>query len=277
MPELPDVELARRRLRRWLLGAEVSAADCRDARLTRPASAGLFARTVVGKTVKEVARRGKWLRLELDDGARVFSHLGMTGDWARVAVDAPALRFERARIDVVRRGRASSVRYVDARRFGRLIGAQEDIADWSALGPDPLADGVDEVVLSRELAKRRRGVKEILMDQRVVAGVGNILATEALWMARVDPRTPGNALLPADVRAIARGLGRAIARELAEGRGCGGGEHGSFFVYGRAGEPCPRCGTRIRSLVLGGRTSAFCAHCQVRRRSTRKPLRESGS
>jgi formamidopyrimidine-DNA glycosylase len=91
----------------------VSAADCRDARLTRPASARLFARTVVGKTVKGVARKGKWLRLELDDGARVFSHLGMTGDWARVAVGAPALRFERARIDVVRRGRASSVRYVE--------------------------------------------------------------------------------------------------------------------------------------------------------------------
>jgi formamidopyrimidine-DNA glycosylase len=267
MPELPDVELARRSLRRWLLGAEVHAAVCSDARLTDPAPARLFARTLVGKTVTGISRRGKWLRLELDDGGRMFSHLGMTGGWARLAVEAPPLRFERARIDVVRRGRSSSVRYVDARRFGRLIGAHEDIADWSALGPDPLVDGIDVQGLSRALAKRRRAVKELLMDQRVVAGVGNILATEALWMARLDPRSPGNALLPGDVRALATALGRAIARELAEGRGCGSAEPGSFFVYGRAGEPCPRCATRLSSLVLGGRTSVFCAHCQVRRRA----------
>src|SRR5579871_1295284 len=112
MPELPDVELARRRLRRWLLGAQVTAADCTDARLTRPAPARLFARTVVGKKLTGIARKGKWLRLELEDGGRVFSHLGMTGSWEHVAADAPPLRFERARMDVVRRGRSSSVRYV---------------------------------------------------------------------------------------------------------------------------------------------------------------------
>jgi formamidopyrimidine-DNA glycosylase len=270
MPELPDVELARVRLRRWLLGAHVGTADCTDARLTRPGPTRLFARTVVGKRITDIARKGKWLRLELEDGGRVFSHLGMTGDWKRVAVDAPPLRFERARIDVVRRGRSSSVRYVDARRFGRLIAAREDIADWTTLGPDPLADGVDERGLSLAFAERRRGVKEILMDQRVVAGVGNILATEALWMARVDPRSPGNALLPGDVRAIARGLVRAIERELAEGRSCGSAEAGSFFVYGSVGQPCPRCGTRLRSIVLGGRTSVFCSHCQMRRRPSRR-------
>jgi formamidopyrimidine-DNA glycosylase len=225
-----------------------------------------FARLLVGETVTDVSRKGKWLRIELDGGGRVFSHLGMTGGWARVALDAPPLRFERARIDVVRRGRASSVRYVDARRFGRLVPAHGDIADWSAIGPDPLADGIDVSALSGALAKRRRGIKELLMDQRLVAGVGNILATEALWMARLDPRSPGNALPPADVRAVARALEQAIARELAEGRACGSAEAGSFFVYGHAGEPCPRCATRLSRIVLGGRTSVFCATCQVRRR-----------
>jgi formamidopyrimidine-DNA glycosylase len=274
MPELPDVELARRRLRGWLLGAKVSAAECADARLTRPASARLFARTLVGKTVTGIARKGKWLRIELDDGGRVFSHLGMTGDWARVLVDAAPLRFERARLDLVRRDRTFSVRYVDARRFGRLIGTQHDIPDWSALGPDPLADGIDVRRLSRTFAKARRGVKEILMDQRVVAGVGNILATEALWMARLDPRSPGNALLRTDVGAIARGIRRAITRELAEGRRYTNGGVASFMVYGHAGEPCPRCGTPLRSVVLGGRTSVFCPQCQVRRR---KPLSRRAS
>jgi formamidopyrimidine-DNA glycosylase len=261
------VEIARRHLTRWLVGATVRAAACADARLTRPAPPRAFARTLVGRTFERVERLGKWLRLEVDGGGKVFSHLGMTGGWERAAVDAPPLRFERARIDVARKGVAASVRYVDARRFGRLIPARDDIADWTGLGPDPLADGIDPGALAAAFARGRRAVKEILMDQRVLAGVGNILATEALWMARVDPRSPGVALLPADVRAVAAGLGRAIARELDDRKG-GYAQAGpdAFLVYGRAAKPCPRCGTRLSSVVLGGRTSVFCGHCQVRRR-----------
>jgi formamidopyrimidine-DNA glycosylase len=257
MPELPDVEVARRHLQSWLGGAKVLAATCLDARLTRPQPPRAFTRTLVGRTVQEVARKGKWLRLLLDDGSLIFSHLGMTGGWSRAATDAHAQRSERARIDVVRRGRALSVRYVDSRRFGRLVVARRDIADWTALGPDPLADGVDVRRLSETFSRSRRAVKTILMDQRVLAGIGNILVTEALWMARVDPRSPGVALSPSDSRAIARGLRRAIARELAD-------RDESFFVYGRAGRPCPRCGSRLSSVVLGGRTSVFCGGCQVR-------------
>jgi formamidopyrimidine-DNA glycosylase len=270
MPELPDVELARRRLRGWLLGAEVRAANCADERLTRPAPARLLERAVVGKTFKGIERKGKWLRFELDAGGKLFSHLGMTGGWVRVAANAPPQRFERARLDLIRHGRAFSVRYIDARRFGRLIAAQDDIPDWSALGPDPLADGIDVRDLSRAFAKARRAVKEILMDQRIVAGVGNILATEALWMARIDPRSPGNALHPVDIRAVASGVRRAIARELSAQKGHARME-ASLFVYGHAGDPCPRCGTRLRSLVLGGRTTVFCPHCQARRRKPFKP------
>jgi formamidopyrimidine-DNA glycosylase len=266
MPELPDVEIERRRLQRWLVGATVSDADCNDARLTRPLPPRAFARKVVGKTVEAVVRKGKWLRLDLDDGTRVFSHLGMTGGWVQVAVGAPSRRFERARIDVARRRRKASLRYADARRFGRLIASREDIADWTALGPDPLSDGIDVRRLSEALARRQRAVKDLLMDQRVLAGVGNILATEALWLARIDPRSPGDALLFADARAIASGIRRAIARELADQNGYAGDRTGSFFVYGRAGELCPRCGTRLSSVVLGGRTTVFCSHCQVRRR-----------
>ncbi|HEY8088740.1 MAG TPA: DNA-formamidopyrimidine glycosylase family protein [Polyangiaceae bacterium] len=262
MPELPDVEIARRDLHRWLVGANVTAAHCTDPRLTRPGSPRAFARALLGRTVDAVARKGKWLRLILDDGSRVFSHLGMTGSWVHAAVDAPAPSSERARIDVVRRGRAASVRYVDARRFGRLVVARRDIADWTALGPDPLADGIDVRQLAQAFAKSRRAVKEILMDQRVLAGIGNILATEALWIARLDPRSAGVTLLPADARAIATGLRRAIARELAD-------RDESFFVYGHAGEPCARCGTRLASVVLGGRGSVYCGGCQVRRTTKR--------
>jgi len=267
MPELPDVEMTRRDLKRWLVGALVTAADTEDARLSRPASPRAFGHSLLGRVFERVERRGKWLRLDLDDGGKVFSHLGMTGGWVRVAIGAPVVRFERARIDVVLRGRAFSVRYADARRFGRLLAVREDIADWNALGPDPFADGIDISRFSETLAKGRRAVKEIVMDQRVFAGVGNILATEGLWIARIDPRSLGNALLlPADARAIARGLRRAIARELASRKRYTDGRVDSFFVYGRAGQPCPLCGTRLSKVVLGGRTTVFCRGCQVRRR-----------
>jgi len=261
MPELPDVEIARRDLQSWLVGAKVSAALCMDARLTRPRLPRAFARALIGRTVDAVARKGKWLRFILDDGNRVFSHLGMTGSWVQVAMGAPSRRSERARIDVVGRGRAFSVRYVDARRFGRLIVARRDIADWTALGPDPLADGIDIGRLSETFAKSRRAVKVVLMDQRVLAGIGNIIATEALWIARLDPRSPCVALLPPDARAIVRGLDQIIARELAD-------PADSFLVYGKAGKHCPRCGTRLSSVVLGGRTTVYCAGCQLRRKTT---------
>jgi Formamidopyrimidine-DNA glycosylase N-terminal domain len=110
MPELPDVEMTRRDLKRWLVGATVTAAATEDARLSRPASPPGFARALVGRTFERVERRGKWLRLDLDDGGKVFSHLGMTGGWVRADIGAPAVRFERARIDGVLRGRAFSVR-----------------------------------------------------------------------------------------------------------------------------------------------------------------------
>jgi formamidopyrimidine-DNA glycosylase len=268
MPELPDVEMTRRDLKRWLVGAIVTAAGTEDARLSRPAPPRTFANALVGRTFERVERRGKWLRLDLDDGGKVFSHLGMTGGWVRVAIGVPVVCFERARIAVVLRGRAFSVRYADARRFGRLLAVREDIADWNGLGPDPFADGIDMLHFSEAVAKGRRAVKEIVMDQRILAGVGNILATEGLWLARIDPRSPGNALLlPADAIAIARGLRRAIARELANRTRYKDGGADSFFVYGREGQPCPRCDTRLSKVVLGGRTTVFCRGCQVRRRS----------
>ena len=265
MPELPDVEIARRHLHRWLTGATVTAAACTDACIARPGKPGLFARTLTGRVVAGVSRKGKWLRVDLDDGRRLFSHLGMTGDWVRVARGAPAQRSERARIDVSARGRDASVRYVDPRRFGRLIAAWDDIDDWASLGPDPLAEGIDVGRLASILASTRRSVKEVLMDQRVLAGVGNILATEALWMARIDPRSAGRTLSVRDARGIADRVRQAIQRELPVHRAARDLRSQSFLVYGKAGRPCPRCGERVASVVLGGRTTAFCPKCQASR------------
>ena len=251
MPELPEVEHARRCLERWLVGHAVTRA---------------FSPTLVGRQVLGVARRGKWLRLTMSGGALLFSHLGMTGRWVRRAPEDPEERWERARVDVD----GVSARYVDPRRFGRLVVAGEDLPAWSALGPDPLADGLDTRALGRALAKRSRTVKEALIDQAVLAGVGNILATEALWSARIDPRSRTKALAPRDVAAVARGLRAAIARGLALQEGDDSsyvqdaGADNPFRVYGRAGQRCPRCRTVMQRFVLGGRGTTFCPGCQRR-------------
>jgi formamidopyrimidine-DNA glycosylase len=272
MPELPDVEYIRRRLQRALAGATIVAARSTDRRVLRPEAPSAFGRALVGRAVREVDRRGKWLRLVLDDGGRLFSHLGMTGWWVEIDPEGPQQPSERARIDAAGPGgRAVSVRYLDARRFGRLIASSGDIPEWRALGPDPLADGVDAQRLAGPFARRRRAVKEVLMDQSVLAGIGNILATEALWHARIDPRSRSDALSRADAASVARGLRTALRREIAAREASEGDSWtDAFAVYGRAGEPCPRCGEPIARVVLGGRTTAFCRSCQVLRRRARR-------
>jgi formamidopyrimidine-DNA glycosylase len=265
MPELPEVELARAELARWLEGARIVGASSDD-RIVLRCSPRTFASRLTGRRVRAVDRKGKWLRVMLDDGTRLFSHLGMTGDW--IAQRDP-VRFERATLEIARGRRRTNLRYADARRLGRLVVSSEDIAAWSALGPDPLAEGIDVDRLSEKLARRKkRSIKEALMDQSVLAGVGNIQATEALWHARIDPRSRACALSRADLRAVARGIRWTIARTLADLRK--GSERwqdsdvNPFVVYGRKGEPCPRCKTPLSRVMLGGRTTTFCAGCQRR-------------
>ena|SRR5690349_5542932 len=133
-----------------------------------------------------------------------------------------------------------------------------------------MSDGLDARELATAFGRIRRSVKEALMDQTVLAGIGNILATEALWHARLDPRSPANALTPADVRNLVRGLRTAIRRQLATRERARGGEpRDVFFAYGREGETCARCDGVLRRIVLGGRGTTFCSGCQERRKISR--------
>jgi formamidopyrimidine-DNA glycosylase len=145
------------------------------------------------------------------------------------------------------------------RRFGRIAVAREDIGAWRALGPDVLLDGIDLARLAALLAKRRGPIKATLLDQRLFAGVGNVLANEALFRARLHPLTPSRELTSRELRAVARGL-RAVVDEALE-RG-----ETPIRIYGHAGEPCPRCRTRFAHAVVAGRTTTFCPRCQVRPR-----------
>jgi formamidopyrimidine-DNA glycosylase len=267
VPELPEVEIAARNLRAWAVSATILAIAIHDERVV---AGPALAAALLGRRVDAVDRRGKWLRVTLDDGGLLFSHLGMTGKWVRRAQGAAPERFERARIDLARDAEAISLRYRDPRLFGRLRAAREDLPAWRALGPDPLVDGIEVAQLHAALGRTRRTVKEALLDQAVLAGVGNIQATEALWLARIDPRMPANELGRPQVRALARAIEQSIAHTLELESGPEityveeAGATNPFAIYGNGGAPCPRCRAPLDRYVVGGRATVSCARCQPR-------------
>ncbi|MEO6417838.1 MAG: DNA-formamidopyrimidine glycosylase family protein, partial [Polyangiaceae bacterium] len=262
MPELPEVEFARRQLAEWMPKKKIVALEVFDKRILRGASVKSVERALVGEKVLDVTRRGKWLKITLDLQNKLFSHLGMSGHWIERQANAPAERFERVRITLAKGRRKTSVRYLDMRLFGRFVVAKDDVPEWSALGPDPILDGLDLATFANALRSRKRTVKEALLDQSILAGVGNIYVTEALFRARIDPRSRTNALTDAQLRAIAK----AVVASLRAGIALTAGDElvylqekrtsNPFEIYGRAGKACPRCKKTVLSrIVLGGRTT----------------------
>jgi formamidopyrimidine-DNA glycosylase len=275
LPELPEVEVARRNLGKWLKRGTLARVEL-SPRLYVVAGAGgarAFAEAMRGRTVRAVERRGKWLRLVLDGDLALFSHLGMTGKWVLRDHDAPPERYERARIDTAKR----SVRYLDPRLFGTLSGVRGERAPaaWAALGPDALVDGVDAERLRARLARISRSIKEALLDQSIIAGVGNIQAAEALWRAKIHPERASSSLSAAEVRALARAIEGSIRDTLAREEGPEityveeAGADNPFDVYAKEGEPCPRCGATLRRIVQSGRSTVLCPRCQPRRAARR--------
>jgi formamidopyrimidine-DNA glycosylase len=266
MPELPEVEHAARVIRAALDGRTIEGARVAKTRVVRGASAQAVERLLAGQRVRAVERRGKWIRIALDGGGALFSHLGMTGKWReRPPGDAP-LPHERARIDA--RGR--SLRYTDQRLFGRLVPSPSgELDEWRALGRDPLADGLDATALGALLAGRRVPVKVALTDQALVAGLGNIQATEALWRAGIDPGRRADALEKSEVARLTRGIRDSLRATLRDESGPEisyveePGAPNPFRIYGKAGEKCPRCGEKILKRTIAGRTTAFCRRCQT--------------
>jgi formamidopyrimidine-DNA glycosylase len=266
LPELPEVEVARRNLDKWLKRGTLVRVELSPRIFV--GNARRFAAMMRGRAVRAVERRGKWLRLVLDGNAALFSHLGMTGKWVLRAHDAPPQRFERARLDTPRR----SVRYLDPRLFGTLQGTLGEVVPpaWALLGPDALVDGVDAARLHARLARITRSIKEALLDQTILAGVGNIQAAEALWRAKLNPVRAASSLSPAEVTTLARAIEASIADTLAREDSPEityveeAGADNTFDVYGKQGEPCPRCKTKLQRIVQAGRSTVFCPRCQRR-------------
>ncbi len=283
MPELPEVETARRTLERWVAGQTIVRARAEPSRLLRDLSARSFARQLRGRRVEQVLRRGKQLLLELDDRSALGIHLGMTGKVLGRAPDAPAPAYTRARLEL----EDGRIHFISRRLFGRLVvGTAEEVRSetgWARLGPDPLTDGLTPAGLRAALGQSRQAIKVRLMDQARLAGLGNIQAMEALFRARIDPRKAVNALERSEhdrlARAIHRGISHTLkhldpiqARYLAEG----GDQVNPFLIYGREDEPCPRCQTPLERFMLGGRVTFACPACQPSEEGIEKRKAENG-
>ena len=273
MPELPEVETVRRRLAPVLEGATIASAEILDPRLTRPVPPAVVADALVGERVASVDRRGKYLLCRLESGRTLVVHLRMTGSLRHApAGELPDDAYRRATL-VLDTG--ADLGYRDVRRFGtwELLDPGHLRPYLAArVGPEPLGPSFTAARMARILEGRRAPIKAVLLDQRRIAGIGNIYADEALWRAGIHPRRPAGELAPEEVarlhRAVRAALRRGIElqgstlRDYVTPDGGNGGMQHEFHVYGRLGEPCDRCGRPIERTVVGGRGTWFCGHCQ---------------
>ena len=272
MPELPEAETIARGLNSILPGRVV-----RDVEVVRAdvvsGSVRAFAAAVAGRQFHEAGRRGKNVVLTLSDLTRIVVNLGMTGRIMTGSGGSPDARSTHPAV-VFHLEDGGCVTYDDVRRFGLLTAVPAtEWTRWSRrLGPEPLTRSFTAARLRRILARSRSPVRSLLLDQRKIAGVGNIYAVEALWFARIHPRTPANeigavpaARLHRALRSVLRSAIRAGGTTLRNYRDANGDE-GLFGrvlrAYGREGEPCTRCRTPIERVVFGGRSAFCCPRCQ---------------
>ena len=289
MPELPEVETVARDLQRWVAGATIVDADVRwDRTIRHPLPAERFAVEVRGATIRRVGRRAKSVLIHLADGRVMTVALRMTG---ALIVAPPGTPDDRHARVIFRLADGRELRYRDIRKFGRIglweggglrTGARR-VAEGQAPyrvgevfarhGPEPLARSFTAARLADRFQRRTGRLKSLLLDQSLIAGVGNIYADEALWRARLHPLRAADTLTPAEVRRLHRAI-RAVLRQGIANRGASfadyvgaDGEPGAnaeqLAVYQRTGEPCLRCGRVIERIVVGQRSTHFCPRCQA--------------
>lgn len=261
MPELPEVEFAVRRLRRAVRGHKIAQLRAHHPSQRRTVTASVAA-AVVGARIARVERRGKHQLLHLDDGAVLLVHFRMDGDWVFDRRDTALPPHARVTLDLANGRRAV---LVDPRAFCTLswhaAGAHPDLG----LGPEPEDPTLTPAGFRARLAARRGPIKAVLLDQSVIAGVGNIYAAEALWHAQVSPRAAAASLSPLRAARLLAGIRTALADgHVNAGRYHRGERLIPFNVYDREGEPCPRCTAPVRRIAQAGRSTYYCSRCQAR-------------
>ncbi len=303
MPELPEVEVVRRGLDRWVTGRPIASVEVFHPRAVRRHLEGAdhFVQTLTGRVLTAAHRRGKylWLPVAEPDGRSadraLVGHLGMSGQLLVELPEAPDEVHLRARFRFADGGR--ELRFVDQRTFGGLVVEDAPGADalptrLAHIAVDPLDPGFDEPAFTAALRRRRTEVKRALLDQTLLGGVGNIYADESLWRARLHGARPTDALTRPQVAALLEGVRGVLSEALAQGGTSFdslyvdvNGQSGYFSrflaVYGQSDRPCPRCGTPIIRESFMNRSSYSCPQCQPRPRASRRgaagPSRRTGA
>lgn len=293
MPELPEVETIRRQLEPELRGRRIEQLEVLDARWTRPAEAQEVERGVSGRAIESLRRRGKYLLMDLDGGLTLVMHLRMTGNLLLVDEEGLVAAVDESEFRPVEnpylRGRFSlddgrELHFSDARRFGEAFLLPTDQVDErfaGRVGIEPFSGQFTAEAVEGLAAGRRVPLKSFLLDQAGIAGVGNIYADEALWRAELHPLSPAGSMRHEHAEALRAGVIEALRAGIEGGgasiddyldtRGEQGTMQDEFLVHRREGQPCLRCGMPIRRIVVSGRSTYFCAGCQVRLR--RRPRR----
>ncbi|HEY5040858.1 MAG TPA: bifunctional DNA-formamidopyrimidine glycosylase/DNA-(apurinic or apyrimidinic site) lyase [Verrucomicrobiae bacterium] len=284
MPELPEVEVLARHLRPLLRGKTIRAVDARREKVLRPTSLRQFQKVLTGAKFTGLSRRGKYLLFELRSktsgkSVTLLGHLGMTGRMFLAKKSGPLPKHAAVVFDL---GRENFV-YEDTRYFGRLT---LDLSAVEKLGPEPLGEEFQPEQFARSLKRSHQAVKVKLLDQSLVAGVGNIYASEALFRSGISPKLAADKLSPAQTKKLWRAIREVLAGAIAGGSTvplnfAGGKSDGLFYfgrapgtpdfyeerldVYDRAGKPCVCCHRPIKRIVQAARSTFYCPHCQVSR------------
>jgi formamidopyrimidine-DNA glycosylase len=279
MPELPEVETIRRQLAPEVEGNRIVQAEVTDARWVAPLSVGKFEKQLTGRRILELGRRGKYFVAKLDDGSALVMHLRMTGNLLFLPDDSPIPDSHlRGQIWLeTPRGRAlGSLAFTDPRRFGtaELFPDPETLDAYlsARLGPEPFDDFFDGPYVYQHTRGRRTPIKAVLLDQRVVAGVGNIYADEALYRARIAPQRRAARITKAQAELLTETVQDALNAgidakgasidDFRDAYGIKGSFQDQFLVHRRQGLPCPECGTPIKKIRTAGRGTYYCPSCQ---------------
>ena len=271
MPELPEVETIARQLRaRGVEGREILSVKVNWARMVEPLSAAQFSKAIRGTTIDAVSRVGKWMQFSLSSGQAIMIHLRMAGSFSMEPGQHDRM--------VLKLADGLSLYYRDTRKFGRWKLVDDPAAILDKLGPDALTRQFTRTYFSEAMRKRHRMIKTVILDQSIVAGLGNIYADEALWEAQVHPERLSDSLDEVELEKLFKAIRHVLTvgvknrgTSLGQGKtnyrdveGESGGHREEVKAYGRAGKPCERCKTTLEKITVGQRGTTFCSVCQTR-------------
>lgn len=273
MPELPEVETIKRIIEPQIKGQKILTVDVRNSQVIGYPESKVFSKALVGRTIEGMSRRGKFLSVDLDGGDRVYLHLRMTGQLLVTPKDFPLEKHTHLIVDL---SGGNQIRYIDVRRFGRFWylkdGEDTSVTGIDNLGIEPTSKKLTAEYLKKEAGKSKKPLKEVLHDQSIVAGIGNIYSDEILYAAKIYPEKKCADLTDDEWKRLAEKIpeiirwgikaNRMTAEEYLVGQGKEYRNTPYLKAYGHAGKECPQCGAVFEKITVKGRSSTFCPNCQ---------------